>query len=203
MKPYTDIMLDIETLGTGNNAAIIQIGAVAFNADGDNSTLFTNSLDVIRNVGQGFRMNVDLANSKHPGDIDPSTVRWWLTQSDEARASITENPELVLGEVLYRFAHWIGQVSEGRNQVRLWSNGPTFDETIVRAAFTRYGMDLNDTVSFRGSRCCRTMWDIAAGYGWSMDVHGLPSNTCRHDGLADAIHQARVVSSQRRYLCER
>jgi uncharacterized protein YprB with RNaseH-like and TPR domain len=31
---FTDIMLDLETLGTGNNAAIIQIGAVAFNADG-------------------------------------------------------------------------------------------------------------------------------------------------------------------------
>lgn len=195
-ETFTDIMLDIETFGTGNNAAIVQIGAVAFNADGDNGSLFTNSPSLLRNVGQGFRMNIDLGQSKSPGSIDAGAVRFWLQQSDEARASILE-PGVPLGEALRAFAGWIEQVGNGRHNVRLWSNGPTFDETIVRSAFERYGFDF--PVSFRGSRCCRTMMDLAEQYGYNRRQAAAEGREglVQHDGLSDAVFQARSVIMQR------
>lgn len=202
---YTDIMLDIETLGTGTNAAIVQIGAVAFDADVDHredSSLRVNSPDVLLELGQGFRMNVCLADSKHPGDIDPATVEWWLQQSDEARASITnKDNRLGLALVLGMFTEWVRDIGGGNPYaVRLWSNGPTFDETIIRSAFTRYGRQF--PISFRQSRCCRTMYDLAMGMGWDRDraAAAAPDDIVKHDGLGDSVFQARSLVSQRKFI---
>ncbi len=206
-EKYTDIMLDIETFGTGTNAAIVQIGAVAFNADGDYLELFHNSPDALATKGVGLRMNVDLTNSLHPGVISPSTVEWWLKQSDEARGSILSsgpNERVPLGEALEMFAEWVGMVSTGRNNVRLWSNGPTFDEMIVRQAFERYSMDFHKVISFRQSRCCRTMFDLATGFGWDAKAAMESSTTLdgilKHDGLSDSVFQARCLVLQREFL---
>lgn len=202
MNKYTDIMLDIETFGTGTNAAIVQIGAVAFNADGDNAELFTNSPEVLLGQGVGFRVNVDLAKSKHPGVIDPSTVEWWLKQSDAARASVTSLTEMryELGSALNEFSGWVQDVGHSMHDVRLWSNGPTFDETIIRAAFDRYGMTL--PISFRGSRCCRTMNDLAMDMGWDprAALSEAAEGIVKHDGLGDSVYQARALVSQRRFV---
>jgi exodeoxyribonuclease VIII len=201
MRHYTDIMLDLETLGTGNNAAIIQIGAVAFNADGENGSLWTNSPDSLAELGQGFRVNVNLAESRHPGIIDASSVEWWLQQSQEARDSITKTEgRLELGAALEAFVRWLYTVTPKVRALRVWSNGPTFDETILRAAFTRYGAPL--PLSFRGSRCCRTMIELAELHGWNRKeaASGAPQDITKHDALSDAVFQARGVASQRHFL---
>ena len=199
---YTDIMLDLETFGTSQGAAIVQIGAVAFNADGDNASLYTNSPDLLRNFGQGFRMNVDLANSKSPGVFDAGAINFWLRQSEEARESVTE-PGIPLGEALLSFANWVEAVGNGRHNVRLWSNGPTFDETILRNAYERYGRDL--PISFRGSRCCRTMLEAAEEFGNYNRREAARSawetpGMVNHDGLCDAVAQARGLIAQRRVV---
>ena len=62
-------MLDLETLSTRNDAAIISIGLVKFDQNG-----------VIDS--QGWALDF----SKVTGHIDPGTVKWWMEQSDMARA---------------------------------------------------------------------------------------------------------------------
>jgi hypothetical protein len=69
-----DLMLDLETMGTSPNAAIVAIGAVKF----DPGT---------GELGGRFYQVVDLASSVAAGCvIDPDTVLWWMRQSPEARA---------------------------------------------------------------------------------------------------------------------
>lgn len=200
-QAFTDIMLDIETFGTGNDAAIVSIGAVAFNADGENGSLFTNSPDLLAEGGQGFRVNIDLDKSaaEFRGNIDPATVEWWLSQGQEARTMLVNGTRLPLGRALNDFADWIKRVSGRPKALRLWSNGPTFDEVIVRSAFRRYSLVL--PLSFRGSRCCRTMMDLAEQHGWDRSELGaLSEGVVKHDALGDAVRQARVVASQRHFL---
>ena len=61
-----NLMIDLETLGTKPNSAILSIGAVYFDKDG---------------LGEEFYANVDLQDSIDSGfDIDASTVYWWLSQ---------------------------------------------------------------------------------------------------------------------------
>jgi len=65
-----NIMLDLETMGNGNNAAIIAIGAVKFDQD----------------ITDRFYKTIDLDSSVDVGlEIDPSTVLWWMKQGDDAR----------------------------------------------------------------------------------------------------------------------
>lgn len=199
---YTDIMLDLETFGTSNNAAIVSIGAVGFFADGDNGSLFTNSPDALVQGGQGFRANVNLGDSDpvQRGVMDPGAVEFWLKQSDEARQMLVAGPRVCLGVALADFAAWVAETGVGRHDVRLWSNGPTFDEVIIRSAFTRYGMDL--PISFRGSRCCRTMLESAevfANYNRREAARQAfdGGELVAHDALSDAVFQARGVITQR------
>ncbi len=203
-----DIMVDIETFATDNNAAIVAIGAVAFDADVPEGTnllddpIWAKSPDALLNgMGQGFRVNVDLGASDPDkrGNIDPSTVEWWLGQSDEARAMLVSGDRKPLGGQLALFSAWISRQG-GYSKLRLWSNGPTFDETILRAAFGRYGMGF--PISFRGSRCCRTMFDFAKSLGWDPKAAAMeaPDDIVKHDALSDAVFQARSLQSQIHYL---
>lgn len=202
MNNYTDIMIDLETFATDNDAAIVSIGAVAFNADGDNASLFTNSPDALERGGQGFRANVNLAESAPAkrGNIDPATVEWWLGQSQEARDMLVSGERVQLGAALEAFVRWLYTLTPKVRSLRVWSNGPTFDETILRAAFRRYASPL--PLSYRGSRCCRTMLELAELHGWDRKEAAamVSTDTVKHDALSDAVFQARGVVSQRHFL---
>lgn len=200
-----DIMVDIETFAADTNAAIVSIGAVAFNAGGENGELFTNSPDALLKQGQGFRVNINLGLSDPDkrGNVDPATVEWWLQQSDEARAMLVSGERAPLGEALQEFGQWLRIQAiklSGSAKLKLWSNGPTFDEMILRAAFTRYGLDF--PISFRGSRCCRTMFDLATSFGWNPRKAQASDgeDTVKHDALGDAVFQARGVVSMQHFL---
>jgi len=104
-----DVMLDLETMGTGPNAAIVAIGAVEFD-------LQTGT------VGERFYRVADLESSVECGGvIDASTVMWWLKQSDEARAALGA-PSENIAVVLRQFSEWMKDRAD-RDDVRVWGNG--------------------------------------------------------------------------------
>ncbi len=163
-------MLDLETLGIGPDAAIVSIGACVF----DLST---------GQILEKFHQKVDFTPSM--GQIDPSTVLWWFQQSEEARTQLLEGPRFPLIEVLRSFRDWATKSPVDG----LWSNGPTFDEVIIRSAFKR--LDVHMPISFRASRCCRTFFMLARELG--IDSRSQFIGT-KHNALDDAIYQAGAVS---------
>lgn len=77
---FPEVMLDLETMGNGPDAAIVAIGAVAF------------SLERAEISPSVFYRLVTLESAvRQGGSIEPSTVIWWLQQSDEAREEITRD----------------------------------------------------------------------------------------------------------------
>lgn len=203
LHQHTDIMIDLETFATGQNAAIVSMGAVAFMADeeGQFNALFTNSPELLERGGLGFHRRIDLGRSDAAkrGVIAPETVEWWLTQSDEARAALLESPRVSLGTALQDFSTWIEERFAKTKRIRLWSNGPTFDERLIREAFERYGFPF--PLSFRGSRCCRTMIELAEMFGWDREqFKELSADILKHNALHDAVFQARGVMLQRSHL---
>lgn len=203
---HTDIMLDLETFATGQNAAIVSIGAAAFMGDeeGQFNSLFNATPELLQRNMLGFHRRIDLARSDTDkrGVISPATVEWWLLQSQEARASLVQAPRVPLGQALVEFQTWIEENFAQPKKIRLWSNGPTFDERLIREAFDRYGMTF--PLSFRGSRCCRTMIELAELYGWDRSqFKELSSDILKHNALHDAVFQARGVVLQRSHLRHR
>ncbi|MDD5370829.1 MAG: 3'-5' exoribonuclease [Anaerolineaceae bacterium] len=136
-----NIMLDLETMGTNPNAAIIAIGAVEF----DIST---------RTVGERFYRVVDLASSVESGGIiDASTVLWWMQQSDEARSAFSRNGEY-LKPVLDQFSCWVADRAF-RDDIQMWGNGAASDNVILASAYQR--CKLPTPWAFWGDRCYRTV----------------------------------------------
>lgn len=117
-----NIMLDLETMGTRCNSAIVAIGAVEFDED----------LGII----DRFYETVDLQSCLDKGlDITGATVMWWMKQSEEARRDICKD-NIPLKDALKAFQDWIG-----KGNIQIWGNGAAFDNAILKNAYTKFKVD--------------------------------------------------------------
>lgn len=162
------IMIDIETMGTRPTAPIISIGAVAFDAEG---------------IHKKFYRKVSLESAVAGGGIiEPGTVLWWLTQSNEARAALTNDIDEPLGTVLGAFALWIADLPGGPSDARgVWGNGAAFDNVLLAEAYKR--LDMQTPWPFWKDRCYRTVKNM-------FPAVELVRNGTHHHALADAETQA-------------
>lgn len=162
------IMIDIETMGTRPTAPIVSIGAVAFDDKG---------------IHKKFYRVVNLESAVAGGGIiEPSTVMWWLTQSEEARVALTDDIDEPLSVVLEAFALWITDLPGGPSAVRgVWGNGATFDNVLVAEAYKR--LDMLAPWPFWKDRCYRTVKNM-------FPAVELVREGTHHHALADAETQA-------------
>ena len=161
----THIMLDLETMGNSSNAAITAIGAVKFTVeDGIIDSLY-HKVDLESSVALG-------------GIIDPSTVLWWLKQSDAARKEM-QAPGVFLTTALGSFHSWVGADAD----VRVWGNGAAFDNVILVNAYKDAGW-VEAPWKHWNDRCYRTLKALYP------DVPKI-APTVAHHALADAEAQAR------------
>lgn len=118
-------MIDLETMGVGNNAPIMSIGACFF----DPKT---------GEIGNTFHEQVNLESAHEYGaTFDPSTIIWWMKQGDDARSKFYNNHEAQsIHEVLTMFNEFIMHNCGGK-RVKPWGNGATFDLGILSNAHTQ------------------------------------------------------------------
>jgi exodeoxyribonuclease VIII len=165
-------MLDLETMGTNKNAAIIAIGAVRMD-------LVTKT---VRSEGAGastFYRVVSLESSmKSGGVVDASTIMWWMKQSEEARRCLTSSDTCSLEEALKGFSNWAKEVPVRE----LWGNGSDFDNVILENSYARLGMAV--PWRYTANRCYRTV--AALHPSVPRPVAGV-----HHNALDDAVNQAK------------
>lgn len=167
------LMLDWETMGNKPNAAVIALGACFF----DPAT---------GKIGAKFYTDINLQSSVDAGlDIDPSTVLWWMQQSDEARAKFQQNeaaPSVALA--MNEFKVWL----EGRRTETLsvWGNGVGFDNIIAANVFRKLGFEC--PWKFFEDRCYRTVKNLYPDV--KCEFEGI-----KHYALDDAIYQAKRLSA--------
>lgn len=179
----THVMIDLETLGTGPNAAIASIGAVLFDPDAG----LIGEL-----VTEIFYRTIDLDNSNRPGNITPSTVLWWLQQGEEARKELVEGgPRRRLGSALFEFEEWLKSKGVDAYKGTFWANDPDFDLVILANAYRRY--NLKAPWSFRRARSMRTMLMLNNKFDLIGDYTDRGPEPVHHDSLDDAIYQAKGV----------
>ncbi len=163
-----NIMLDLETMGNSPTAAIVAIGAVAF--DLDNHV-----------IGKTWYSRVNLESAmQHGGTIDASTVTWWLQQSDDARGEIAQTCPISLPGALRNLSIWFDENTS--TDVAVWGNGASFDNVILRGAYQRCGFPT--PWSWWNDRCYRT---VKAQHP-SVPMERIGTH---HNALADACSQAR------------
>ena len=167
----TDYTFDLETMGTNANAAILSIGAAAFDR---NSAEF--------DLERTFYINIYLNSSLEAGlSVDASTIYWWLEQSTEARSSLLQQPIATLEEALLSFSDWVKMM--GGSGIPAWSHA-TFDAPILGNAYRQLNMKL--PTSYRAQRDIRTLVDL-------MGVYEIEARGTHHNALDDSIYQAEYI----------
>lgn len=126
------LMIDLETLGAGPDAAIVEIGFCAFELGprADEGAL----------GGRSWSLYVDADDCVRRGlRIDAAAVRWWMDQSALARQRIAHPPEppQPLEEALGDLA----AIVEGLGKLDgIWSHGAAFDQPVLASAFRACGL---------------------------------------------------------------
>lgn len=163
---YTDVMLDLETMGNKSNAAIVSIGAVEFNLKtGETGRVFYRVVDLQSCLDVGLKINA-------------STVYWWLMQSEAARKRICAKGEHI-STVLNAFNLWMQDCVE---KVKIWGNGARFDIGILEDAYV--ACDVYTPWYFRSEMDVRTLVAFKPEIKANCKMVGV-----EHDPIDDCLHQ--------------
>lgn len=164
---YTDVMLDLETLGNKSNSALLSIGAVEFNImNGKTGREFYKVINLKTCLDVGLKVNA-------------STFYWWLEQSQEARDAVNVETKFDIRTVLHMFSTWMNDCIDG---VNIWGNGVRFDIGILEDAYVACGYD-EMPWNFRSERDVRTLVafapEIKANLPFTGTLHN-PIDDCKH-----------------------
>ena len=167
----TNVMIDLETLGTTADAAILSIGAVKFELE--SGTI----------EDDGFYASVSLdSNSEYKRRIQEDTLIWWLKQPVEAQSVFHESKQ-TLPTALAELVEWMGDAEH-----QMWSNGADFDLPMLTHAFVQCGLEV--PWKHWNSRCFRTYKNLPGAKAVKIPFEGT-----KHNALFDAVHQAKTVQA--------
>lgn len=173
----SEIMIDLETLATTPDAAILTIGAVRFDLDGN---------EIETPEMKSFYVKVDLESCTELGlTISDDTLAWWAKQSAEAQEeAFSEHDRTHIKDAmsdLYKFC-WGAK--------RVWSHGAGFDIPICEHIFRK--INKGYPWNFWAVRDTRTVFDLG------IDPTRPP--VLKHHALEDAWNQAVGVQNVVRKL---
>lgn len=178
-----NIMIDMETLGVSMSAPIISIAAVFFDLDGC--------------IGKTFYRVVELKSALSYGQVEPSTLAWWMSQPDGAR-EIFSDPCAASLEVVLRDLDGFIKAEENFEVVKVWGNGPSFDNAILAQAYRN--LDIPLPWRFRHDRDVRTIVDLAKCLRNVEPFKLAVREGVHHNALSDALFQVECVSTAYRAL---
>ena len=173
-----DIMLDLETLSSEPDAAIVAIGAACFGSEKFDPTV------------DNFYAIVELSSSARAGGlINASTVEWWMNQSAEARSIFSDGNRYHIGDALWRFQNFCGRAA---SCVRVWGNGAGFDNVVLRRAYERSGIE--PPWAWRDDRCYRTLKNLRPDIPFEPFPKSIP-HRADHDAINQAIHAQKILKA--------
>lgn len=171
-KPiYNSVMIDIESMGIGPRAALLQLGAVAFNFE----TFETQP------PGEAFLEDVDLASALMAGGkTDDETVRWWQDRGGFRPSGPTREVRTVLVNLRRWFDNHPGVT-------HVWCKGPSFDAAVIEGFYERTGLAC--PWAYNAPRDLRTAVQLAEDTGlWNRS--GVEPS---HNAVADCLLQIREL----------
>lgn len=179
------IMLDLETLSSRTDAAIVSIGAVKFSP---NTHLEDET--AMRVPERCLDIRIDLDSAMAHGHVSGSTLKWWFKQDAMAVHKTFNGPEnkpMGLTEAMEAFYDFT------RGCVYLWGNGANFDNPIIRNAWSKVSQ-AEFPIAYNRDLCYRTVKELVPLSALSL-MPSIPKVGTAHNALDDAIYQARTLQA--------
>lgn len=117
---YTDIMIDIETVGRDPGCGIIQIAAVPFNM---------NTGAISKNT---FKMSINLDHQLKSGKgftYSSNTYKWWMKENPNLFKKLSKSKN-TYNQVGKEFQKWFKSLKDNQ-KIRVWGNSNRFDIGII------------------------------------------------------------------------
>ena len=162
-----DIMFDLETSGRWRGCRVFSLGAVSFNIS-------------TGEIKSSFYRNVDCSGTSLLDD--PETMKWWSSQSKEAKDHLMID-RIPLIEAVENFSGWFNQV--GGEEV--WAQGANFDFPIWEGACHSVGKTA--PWKFWNTRDTRTAYSMA-----NLITSEIPREGVHHNALDDCIYQVKCLT---------
>ncbi len=171
---HTNVMIDLETLGTKSGSVILSIGAVAFSPGQPEEEWSTFDSGAI---------NVAASRKVYGLRIDEDALAWWLRQEPAAMQVLHAALEggVMLVAALGAFTRWFPK------KAKVWGNGANFDNVLLRVAFE--AASLACPWPYYDDHCYRTMKTMFSGVP-KPEFQGI-----KHNALTDALHQTRHLQA--------
>lgn len=171
------VMLDLETMATCLNSAILAIGAVKFDP---------NDVDPNPNCWDKFHVRVNLkSNHQYGRFFDGDTIDFWLSPKQAfARDVYLPMSAVHLDEALDGFAKWFGEWP-----MPVWGNGAMFDNAIIGDAFKATG--IAQPWTYRQDRCYRTLKGLAPAVEFKS--YGT-AHSALDDAISQALHMQKIIA---------
>lgn len=178
-------MIDIETLSTAVNAAVLSIGAVEFDP-------------MSGKIEREFYHELDLSDQTNR-HIDANTVQWWVKQclvnTDNIEFLSKNNQEKdAVAYVLHELGAFINGGKEyamtrveGYEKIALWACDPDFDIAILVDLYKEHNLPV--PWKFSEPKSVRTVRMLTQLAGME-----APHQEADHNALNDCIRQAKEVS---------
>lgn len=188
----TEVMLDLESMGVGNNPALIQVAAVAFDGDtGEEVSKFDEKIDLKSSMDAGLT-------------ISSGTIKFWMTNPQVTQ----ETREIIMSETgdhdktgndlttaLVRFGDWYRSLENKQTVGTVWGNGAASDNVWLRSAYE--ACHLQPPFIFRDDMCLRTLRSLAKRKGYKTNFEFTGN---MHDGLDDCRYQIKDLIEIKKFL---
>ena len=161
-------MIDLETLSTNPNAAILTVGGVKFDP-------YTKTEP---SQGMYFRMDVD-SQTKQGRDVMQETLDWWATQPADIRdEALGDEDRISLNDAIKTINKWCVGVDV------FWCQGPLFDYAILQNLY--HQMKTPVPWNYWQIRDSRTLFSL-------VPKDPNEKRTGLHNALEDCYFQAKKV----------
>ena len=193
---FGNIMVDLETLGTRQDAIVLEISAVEFNCHtGEIGEVFDAKLDINEQVQYRRSLNCE-------------TLQWWFKQDEEARKNIfDEDVDIIRFNIPWELAEFSNFVERCNNKcnsdsdrrvVKLWGNGSLFDLGILQNMYETCLPNMKLPWKFWAVNDVRTIVDLNPDVKRNCKFDGTPHcavDDCKHEikYLVETLKTIKVV----------
>ena len=175
-----DISIDCETLSTRPTAAVISIGAVAFNRK-------------TGELGKEFYREIRVDDAIKYGHVSGDTLSWWMGNPSARVNLFTANDKAHALDTLAQLSEFVRGFGP---DVKVWANGAANDIPWLENLYLVAGRDTPTPRHFRNMRDLRTLRGLAG----DPKFPGIEFTGVKHNALDDAKHQARLIHANLSYI---
>jgi 3' exoribonuclease, RNase T-like len=178
-----NITLDLETLSTQHDAAIIQIGCCIPQFD---------HVYIPKGISHEFEVTIKYEDAlQSEFHKSHSTMDWWAAQPSSTRMQVFSGQNSYT-DAFDQFKWWIESLKTDGSGVAIWGNGSDFDNRLLSYSLDSLGY--HNVWSFRNNRDLRT---LKALFPFSVTEDRI--NEIKHTALGDARYEARLLNDTARF----